>query len=134
MSRSDTFQSFPIPIKMQLHYSFILHYNTIMVGTDDDIDLGIDLELYRCKFYGTNNELQHTYFLVVPTDKNNASIDINYIPNVQPIDDAVKRWTQQPWFHRSEIEKFRLIYPKGTIPASGIYPFRRLWTEMARRR
>ena len=105
-----------------------------MVGTDDDNDLGIDLELYRCKFYDKDNEVQHTYFLVVPTNKNNASIDINYIPNVQPIDDAVKRWTLQPWFHRFEIEKFQLIYPNGSIPASGIYPFKRLWTELATRR
>ena len=33
-----------------------------------------------------------------------------------PINEAVKRWTQQPWFHRSEIEKFHLIQPKRSLP------------------
>ena len=76
-------------------------------------------------------EVKHTYFLIVPTDKDNTSIDINYNPNVQPINEAVKRWTQQPWFHRSEIEKFHLIQPKRSLPVSGKHPFKRLWTEWA---
>ena len=53
-----------------------------MIGTDDDDDLAIDLELYCCKFYDRDIHVKHTYFLVVPTDKDNTSIDINYNPNV----------------------------------------------------
>lgn len=101
-----------------------------MIGTDDD-DLDIDLKLYCCKFYDKDIEVKHTYFLIVPTDKDNTNIDINYNPNVQPINEAVKRWTQQPWFHRSEIEKFHLIQPKRSLPVSGKHPFKRLWTEWA---
>ena len=101
-----------------------------MIGTEDD-DLDIDLKLYCCKFYDKDIEVKHTYFLIVPTDKDNTNIDINYNPNVQPINEAVKRWTQQPRFHRSEIEKFHLIQPKRSLPVSGKHPFKRLWTEWA---
>ena len=103
-----------------------------MIGTDDDdLDLDVDLELYCCKFYDKDIEVKHTYFLIIPTDKDNTSIDINYNPNVQPINEAVKRWTQQPWFHHSVIEKFHLIQPKRSLSVSGKHPFKRLWTEWA---
>ena len=41
----------------------------------------VDLELYCCKFYDKDIEVKHTYFLIIPTDEDNTSIDINYNPN-----------------------------------------------------
>ena len=38
-----------------------------MIGTDDDVDLSI--EIFCCKFYNKDIEVKHTYFLIIPTDK-----------------------------------------------------------------
>ena len=66
-----------------------------MIGTDDDdLDLDIDLELYCCKFYDKDIEVKHTYFLIIPTDKDNTTIHIN--PKAQPNNETVKQWLQQP--------------------------------------
>ena len=60
-----------------------------MIGTDDD-DLDIDLELYCCKFYDKNIHVKHTYFLIIPTDKDNTTIHINYDLDAQPNNETVK--------------------------------------------
>ena len=84
----------------------------------------VDLELYCCKFYDKDIEVKHTYFLIIPTDKDNTSIDINYNPNVQPINDAVKQWLRQSWYHHSVIEKYRLIQPKTVFPYQAKTPLK----------
>ena len=38
-----------------------------MIGTDDDLDLNIEIFCY--KFYNKDIEVKHTYFLIIPTDK-----------------------------------------------------------------
>ena len=38
-----------------------------MIGTDDDLDLNI--EIFCRKFYNKDIEVKHTYFLIIPTDK-----------------------------------------------------------------
>ena len=38
-----------------------------MIGTDDGLDL--NTEIFCCKFYNKDTEVKHTYFLIIPTDK-----------------------------------------------------------------
>ena len=104
-------------------------FTTIMIGTDVDDDL--DLELYCCKFYDKNIHVKHTYFLIVPTDKDNTTIHFNYDLDAQPNNETVKQWLQQSWYHHSVIEKYHLIQPKHSLPVSSINPFKRLWTKWA---
>ena len=104
-----------------------------MIGTDDDDDLDMDLELYCCKFYDKNIHVKHTYFLIIPTDKDNTTIHINYDLDAQPNNETLKQWLQQSWYHHSVIEKYRLIQPKNSLPVSSKNPFKRLWTKWAKK-
>ena len=80
--------------------------------------IDLDLELYCCKFYDKDIEVKHTYFLIIPTDKDNTTIHINYDLDAQPSNETVKHWLQQPWYHHSVIEKYHLIQPKNSLPVS----------------
>ena len=102
---------------------------TIMNDADHDDDDALDLELYSCKFYDKNIHVKHTHFLIVPTDKDNTTIHVHYDLDVQPNNEAVKRWTQQPWYHHSIIEKYHLLQPKHSLPVSNKNPSKRLWTK-----
>ena len=97
------------------------------------IDLDLDLELYCCKFYDKDIEVKHTYFLIIPTDKDNTTIHINYDLDAQPSNETVKQWLQQPWYNHSVIEKYHLIQPKNSLPISSKNPFKRLWTKWAKK-
>ena len=115
-----------------MHLVTDFEFITIMNDTthdDDDHDDTLDLELYSCKFYDKNIHVKHTHFLIVPTDKDNTTIHIHYDLDVPPSNEAVKRWTQQPWFHHSIIEKYHLLQPKHSLPSSNKNPFKRLWTK-----
>ena len=81
---------------MYLHSSISNH--SIM----NEIDL--DLELYCCKFYDKDIEVKHTYFLIIPADKDNTTINVTFDLDTQPTDETVKQWLNQPWYHHSVIE------------------------------
>ena len=80
---------------MHLHTSISNH--SIM----NEIDL--DLELYCCKFYDKDIEVKHTYFLIIPADKDNTTINVTFDLEAQPTDETVKQWLNQP-YHHSVIE------------------------------
>ena len=103
--------------------------NLIHKNNMNGIDLDLDLELYCCKFYYKDIEVKHTYFLIIPTDKDSTTIHINYDLDAQPSNETVKHWLQQPWYHHSVIEKYHLIQPKNSLPVSSKNPFKRLWTK-----
>ena len=105
--------------------------NLIHKNNMNGIDL--DLELYCCKFYDKVIEVKHTYFLIIPTDKDNTTIHINYDLDAQPSNETVKQWLQQPWYNHSVIEKYHLIQPKNSLPISNKNPFKRLWTKWAKK-
>ena len=70
----------------------------------NEIDLDLDLELYCCKFYDKDIEVKHTYFLIIPADKDNTTINVTFDLDTQPTDETVKQWLNQPWYHHSVIE------------------------------
>lgn len=107
---------------MHLHSSNLNHNN--MNGIDIELDLDIDLEIYCCKFYDKDIKVKYTYFLIIPEDENNTTIDINFDRDTQPSNETVK-----PWYHHSVIEKYHLIQPKNSLPTSSKNPFKRLWTK-----
>ena len=96
---------------------------------DLDLNLDIDLELYCCKFYDKDIKVKHTYFLVIPADKDNITINVTFDLDTQPRNETVKQWLNQAWYHHSVIEKYDLIQPKNSLPVSNRNPFKRLWTK-----
>ena len=53
--------------------------------------IDLDLELYCCKFYDKDIKVKHTYFLIIPADKDNTTIDVNYDLDTQPSNEIVKQ-------------------------------------------
>ena len=51
----------------------------------------IDLDLYCCKFYDKDIEVEHTYFLIIPADKDNTTINLTFDLDAQPTDETVKQ-------------------------------------------
>ena len=114
---------------MHLRSTNLNHKNSIMNGIDLDLNLDIDLELYCCKFYDKDIKVKHTYFLIIPADKNNNTINVTFDLDTQPRNGTVKQWLNQAWYHHSVIEKYDFIQPKNSLPVSNRNPFKRLWTK-----
>ena len=116
---------------MHHHSSNLNHNNSIMNGIG--LDLDIDLELYCCKFYDEDIKVKHIYFLIIPADKHNTTINVNFQLDAQPTNETVKQWLNQPWYHHSVIEKYHFIQPKNSLPVSNRNPFKWLWTKWAKK-
>lgn len=71
-----------------------------------DIELkpSIDLQLYCCKFYSQEAEVQHTYLLAIP-GKNDSDVQQILIKPLNLIKQTLKLWISQPWYYHSVIEK-----------------------------
>ena len=54
-------------------------------------EIDLDLELYYCKFYDKDIEVKHTYFLIIPADKDNTTINLTFDLDTQPIDETMKQ-------------------------------------------
>ena len=72
-----------------MHLHTLISNHSIM--NEIDLDLDPDLELYCCKFYDKDIEVKHTYFLIIPADKDNTTIDVNYDLDTQPSNEIVKQ-------------------------------------------
>ena len=54
-------------------------------------EIDLDLELYYCKFYDKDIEVKHTYFLIIPADKDNTTINLTFDLDTQPTDETMKQ-------------------------------------------
>ena len=66
----------------------------------------IDLDLYFCKFYNNDIEIKHTYFLLIPTQKDDTTFRIIFDSNVNPSTEFVKHWANQPQYPHCVVENF----------------------------
>ena len=70
-----------------MHLHTLISNHSIM----NEIDLDLDLELYYCKFYDKEIEVKHTYFLIIPADKDNTTINVTFDLDAQPTDETMKQ-------------------------------------------
>ena len=70
-----------------MHLHTLISNHSIM----NEIDLDLDLELYYCKFYDKDIEVKHTYFLIIPADKDNTTINVTFDLDAQPTDETMKQ-------------------------------------------
>ena len=70
-----------------MHLHTLISNHSIM----NEIDLDLDLELYCCKFYDKDIEVKHTYFLIIPADKDNTTINLTFDLDTQPTDETMKQ-------------------------------------------
>ena len=70
-----------------MHLHTLISNHSIM----NEIDLDLDLELYYCKFYDKDIEVKHTYFLIIPADKDNTTINLTFDLDTQPTDETMKQ-------------------------------------------
>ena len=89
----------------------------------------IDLDLYCCKFYNNDIEIKHTYFLLIPTNKDDTTFRIIFDLNVNPSAETVKHWANQPQFPHCVVEKFHMVQTISKIPENNHNPFERNWTK-----
>ena len=76
-----------------MHLHTLISNHSIMneIDLDLDPDLDPDLELYCCKFYDKDIEVKHTYFLIIPADKDNTTINVTFDLDAQPTDETMKQ-------------------------------------------
>ena len=72
-----------------MHLHTLISNHSIM--NEIDLDLDPDLELYYCKFYDKDIEVKHTYFLIIPADKDNTTINVTFDLDAQPTDETMKQ-------------------------------------------
>mgnify|MGYP000229423599 CR=1 FL=1 len=70
-----------------------MHLHTLISNHNimNEIDLDLDLELYCCKFYDKDIEVKHTYFLIIPADKDYTTINVTFDLDAQPTDETMKQ-------------------------------------------
>ena len=95
--------------------------------------MDIDLQIYCCKFYDKDIKVKHSYFLVIPGQKENTTFKINFVQTAQPNEETVKHWINQPWYYHTVIEKYHMIKPTNSLPESKQNPFKRLWTKWVKK-
>ena len=95
--------------------------------------MNIDLELHCCKFYNEDIKVLHTYFLVIPEEKDTTSIEVQLDPSAEITEETIKPSTDQPWYHHCVIEKYHMTEPKNKLPVSKKNPFKRLWTKWVKK-
>ena len=61
--------------------------------------MDIDLQIYYCKSYDKDIEVKHTYFLIIPGQKDTSTFRINFDQTAEPNEETVKHWINQPWYH-----------------------------------
>ena len=88
----------------------------------------IDLQIYHCKFYD-KDVVKHTYFLIIPGQKDNKTFRVNFDQTAEPNEQIVKHWINQPWYNHTITEKYHMIQPTNSLPVSKTNPFKRLWTK-----
>ena len=89
----------------------------------------IDLDLYCCKFYNNDIEIKHTYFLLIPTLKDDTTFRIIFDSNVNPSTETVKQWENQPQYPHCVVEKFHMVQTISKLPENNHNPFERNWTK-----
>ena len=89
----------------------------------------IDLDLYCCKFYNNDIEIKHTYFLLIPTHKDDTTFRIIFDSNVNPSAETVKHWANQPQYPHCVVEKFHMVQTISKLPENNHNPFERNWTK-----
>ena len=95
--------------------------------------MNIDLQIYCCKFYDKDIKVKHSYFLIIPGQKDTTTFRINFDQTAEPNEEAVKHWINQPWYHHTVIEKYHMIQPTNRLPESKKNLFKRLWTKWVKK-
>ena len=95
--------------------------------------MDIDLKIYHCKFYDKDIVIKHTYFLIIPGQKDNKTFRVNFNQTAEPNEEIVKRWINQPWYNHTITEKYHMIQPTNSLPVSKTNPFKRLWTNWVKK-
>ena len=93
----------------------------------------MDIDLYHCKFYNKDIIVKHTYFLIIPGQKDNKTFRVNFDQTAEPNEQTVKRWINQPWYNHTINEKYHMIQPTNSLPVSKTNPFKRLWTKWVKK-
>ena len=68
-----------------------MHLHTLISNHSIMNEIDLDLELYYCKFYDKDIEVKHTYFLIIPADKDNTTINVTFDLDAQPTDETMKQ-------------------------------------------
>ena len=92
----------------------------------------IDLQIYHCKFYD-KDVVKHTYFLIIPGQKDKKTFRVNFDQTAEPNEQIVKHWINQPWYNHTITEKYHMIQPTNSLPVSKTNPFKRLWTKWVKK-
>ena len=92
----------------------------------------IDLQIYHCKFYN-KDVVKHTYFLIIPGQKDKKTFRVNFDQTAEPNEQIVKHWINQPWYNHTITDKYHMIQPTNSLPVSKTNPFKRLWTKWVKK-
>ena len=95
--------------------------------------MDIGLKIYHCKFYDKDIVVKHTYFLIIPGQKDNKTFRVNFNQTAEPNEQIVKRWINQPWYNHTITEKYHMFQPTNSLPVSKTNPFKRLWTNWVKK-
>lgn len=100
-----------------------------MESMDIDFKPPVDLQLYCCKFYNQDVEVQHTYLLAIPGKNDSLTFRINFDQTAEPNEETLKLWTSQPWYYHSIVDKYHMVNPVDKLPETKRNPFERQWTR-----